>query len=272
MSFKLGLCQMRVEMDKAVNLAKGEAMIREAVHRGAQVISLPEIFNCPYSGKFFRDYAEDQSGPTVALLSSLAKELSIYLIGGSIPEIEEGLIYNTSFIFDRKGNIIGKHRKIHLFDIDVKEGISMKESDTLSAGDHMTVVDTEYGKIGVAICYDVRFPELIRNMALDGASLIILPAAFTFITGAAHWDLTMRARAVDNQIYFAAVSPARDQDGHYQAYGHSCIVTPWGEFCAKTDFRESIIYGDIDIDYINSVRDQLPLLQHRRPDIYRRSK
>ncbi|MEG2199625.1 MAG: carbon-nitrogen hydrolase family protein, partial [Anaerovorax sp.] len=188
--------------------------------------------------------------------------------GGSIPELDNDKVYNTSFIFDKNGHIIGKHRKMHLFDIDVKGGISFKESDTLTAGNEMTVFDTEYGKMGVAICYDVRFPELFRKMTLAGAKLIILPAAFNMTTGPAHWDLSMRARALDNQIYFAAVSPARDVDSSYVAYGNSCIVTPWGEFCAKTDSREGILYGEIDFDYIEQVRGELPLLLHRRPDLY----
>lgn len=269
MKFKLGLCQMTVVKDKNENLKKAEAMIREAASCGADMISLPEIFNCPYSNKFFREYAENQQGPTAALLSSLAKELSVYLIGGSIPEKDQDRVYNTSFIFDRKGELIGKHRKVHLFDIDLKGGITMKESDTLTPGDRMTVVDTEYGKIGVAICYDVRFPELIRNMALAGARLVVLPAAFTLATGAAHWEITMRTRALDNQIYFAAASPARDPEGqYYQAYGHSCIVNPWGEFCARTDTRESIVYGEIDSSYQEEIRNQLPLLRHRRPEVY----
>ncbi|MDD2484274.1 MAG: carbon-nitrogen hydrolase family protein [Eubacteriales bacterium] len=271
MSFILGLCQMIVEKDKQANLRKAESMIREAANRGAEMISLPEIFNCPYSNKFFREYAEDEQGQTVKLLSSLAKELAVYLIGGSIPEIEDDKIYNASFIFDREGKIIGKHRKIHMFDIALAGGISMKESDILTAGETMTLVDTEFGKIGVAICYDVRFPELIRNMTLAGAKLIVLPAAFTLLTGVSHWDITMRARALDNQVFFAAVSPARDPNGYYQAYGHSCIATPFGEFCARTDTRESIVLGEIDFEYMESIREQLPLLKHRRPEVYRQA-
>ncbi|MEG1583653.1 MAG: carbon-nitrogen hydrolase family protein [Anaerovorax sp.] len=266
--FKLALCQMRGSIEKEYNLEKAESMIREAAKREANVIALPEIFNCPYSNKYFRAYAEEESGPTVKFLKNLAKELGIYLVGGSIPELDNDKVYNTSFIFDKNGHIIGKHRKMHLFDIDVKGGISFKESDTLTAGNEMTVFDTEYGKMGVAICYDVRFPELFRKMTLAGAKLIILPAAFNMTTGPAHWDLSMRARALDNQIYFAAVSPARDVDSSYVAYGNSCIVTPWGEFCAKTDSREGILYGEIDFDYIEQVRGELPLLLHRRPDLY----
>lgn len=181
----------------------------------------------------------------------------------------EEKVYNTSFSFDREGNLIGKHRKVHLFDIDVKGGIRFMESDTLTPGQDVTIIDTEYCKIGVAICYDVRFPELSRKMALEGAKVIVLPAAFNLTTGPAHWDLTMRARALDNQVYFAAVSPARDMEGPYQAYGSSCIVTPWGEFSGKADEKETIVYGEIDLDYVDSVRDQLPLLKHRREEIYK---
>ena len=268
MKFQLALCQMKVGMDKQQNLAAAEAMVREAVKNGAEMAALPEMFNCPYSNKYFREYAESENGETVAFLSALAKELKIYLIGGSIPELDDGKVYNTSFSFDREGNVIGKHRKIHLFDIDVKGGIRFIESETLTPGDRTTIIETEFGKIGIAICYDVRFPELFRKMTLEGVKLVILPGAFNMTTGPAHWELTMRARALDNQIYFAAVSPARDVEGPYQAYGNSCIASPWGEFCGKTDARESIVYAKIDMDYVEDIRNQLPLLKHRKPELY----
>ncbi len=142
------------------------------------------------------------------------------------------------------------------------------ESDTLTAGDKATVIDTEFGKIGVGICFDVRFPELFRRMALDGAKVIVLPAAFNMTTGPVHWDLSMRARALDNQVYFAACAPARDEEGVYVSYGNSCIVNPWGQFEAHADADETIIYADIDLDYVDSIRDQLPLLKARRPELY----
>jgi omega-amidase len=268
MTFQLALCQMKVGMDKNANLAAAESMIREAAGKGAGMVALPEMFNCPYSNKYFRDYAETEKGDTVQFLSSLARELKIYLVGGSIPELDNGNVYNTSFSFDKDGNVIGKHRKIHLFDIDVKGGIRFMESDTLTPGNSMTVFDTEFCKVGVAICYDVRFPELFRRMTLAGARLVILPGAFNMTTGPAHWELTMRARALDNQIYFAAVSPARDIEGPYQAYGNSCIATPWGEFCGKTDYQESIVSADLNLDFVDSIRDQLPLLKHRKPELY----
>lgn len=266
--FKIGLCQMKGALDKKKSMEKAERFIKKAASEGAQIISLPEMWNCPYSNDYFRDYAEAEDGETVYFLSRLAHSLGVYIIGGSIPEIDNDKIYNTSFSFNREGDVIGKHRKVHLFDIDVKDGIRFMESDTLTAGNSMTVIDTEFCKIGVAICYDVRFPEWFRKMTLAGAKLIILPAAFNMTTGPAHWDLTMRARALDNQVYFAANSPARDEEGPYQAYGGSCIVDPWGKFTAHCDEKETIVYGDIDLNFEDSIRQQLPLLKHRRGELY----
>lgn len=266
--FKIALCQIRGSFDKKESMAAAEKAVREAAAGGAQVISLPEMWNCPYSNDYFREYAETSDGETVKFMAGLAEELGVYLIGGSIPELEDDKVYNTSFSFDKEGNIIGRHRKVHLFDIDVKDGIRFMESDTLTAGEDMTVIDTEFCKIGVAICYDVRFPEWHRKMALAGAKVIVLPAAFNMTTGPIHWDLTMRARALDNQVYFAANSPARDENGPYVAYGNSCIVDPWGKFIAHADEKECILYGEIDLDNVESVRQQLPLLVHRREELY----
>ena len=224
--FKLALCQLKGSYDKEESRQTVRNYVSEAASKGADVIALPEMWDCPYSNDYFREYAEPADGETVKFMSELAAELGIYLIGGSISELDEDKVYNTAFCFDREGRMVGRHRKTHLFDIDVEGGIRFMESDTLTAGDSATVIDTEYGKIGIAICYDVRFPELFRRMTLDGARMVILPAAFNMTTGPAHWDITMRARALDNQIFFAANSPARDEDGIYVAYGNSCVVSP----------------------------------------------
>ncbi len=297
MSFKVALCQMLVKSDKHENLNKAEKMIREAHQGGARMIALPEMFNCPYDSAVFRDYAEEADGETVQRMSAIAKELGIYLISGSIPEKadriapksegipeesdriapkSEGIpeqsdiaIYNTCFVFDPKGHIIGKHRKVHLFDIAIKGGIQFKESSVLDRGNDITVVETEFCKIGIAICYDMRFPELIRLMSLKGAKLIIVPGAFNMTTGPAHWELTMKARALDNQVYFAAVSPARDMAASYHAYGHSGVVNPWGAISGQIDEKEGIVFTDIDLDYIEEIRQQLPLMIHRREDVYK---
>lgn len=268
MKFKIALCQMAGSFDKKESMNTAEKFVTEAAKSGAQIVSLPEMWNCPYANEYFRPYAEPEDGETVKFLSRLAEENNIYLVGGSIPEIENDKVYNTSFIFDRKGSLIGKHRKAHLFDIDVKGGIRFMESDTLTAGNTATVVETEYCKVGVAICYDVRFPELTRKMALEGAKLVILPAAFNMTTGPVHWEMSMKARALDNQVYFAANGPARSEDGPYTAYGHSMIVSPWGDVISSTKEKEDIIYGEVDTEYVDDIRQQLPLLKHRREELY----
>ncbi|MDD4200726.1 MAG: carbon-nitrogen hydrolase family protein [Eubacteriales bacterium] len=274
--FKLALCQISGSDNKDMNIAKADRYIREAAAEGAQVISIPEMWNCPYSNEYFRKYAEPAHGRSVTFMKDVAAELGIYLIGGTIPELEgpeessdgQEHVYNTCFCFGPDGGIIGKHRKVHLFDIDVKGKFRFMESETLTAGDDMTVIDTEYCKIGVAVCYDVRFPDWFMKMALAGAQLIVLPAAFNTTTGPVHWDVTMQARAVDNQLYIAANAPARDEKGIFKAYGHSCIVDPWAQFVAKAGAQECIIYGDIDPEKVSSIRQQLPLLKHRRPELY----
>jgi predicted amidohydrolase len=264
MKYRLALCQIRPSKDKASAYAVAEEAAVRAAELRADVVCLPEMWNCPYSNRSFREFAEGEDGESVAFMSRLARDMGAVLIGGSIPELAEGRVYNSSYIFSESGRLIGKHRKIHLFDVDIAGGQRFMESETLSPGGGMTVVDSSFGRIGVAICYDVRFPGLFSAMADAGAELIALPAAFSMSTGPAHWDLLMSARALDNQVYFAACSPARDLDAPYQAYGHSCIVSPWGEFCAKADFREAVICAEIDRKYLEEVRAQLPLRKQRR--------
>ena len=265
---KIAVCQMKVCADKDKNISHALEMIDEAANNGAEIIVLPEMFNCPYENSYFPIFAEEYPGKTTIALSNAAKKNSIYLVGGSIPELENGNIYNTSFVFDRNGELIGKHQKMHLFDIDVEGGVSFKESDTLSSGNKVTIVDTEFGKIGVAICYDIRFPELSRLMALEGAELIILPAAFNMTTGPAHWELSIRMRALDNQVYFVGAAPARDEYASYVAFGNSRVSDPWGNIIASADENECILYADIDKEYTKKVRSELPLLKHRRTDLY----
>ncbi len=270
--FKIAICQMEITNEKHINLQKAKTMIINAVEKYApQIVVLPEMFNCPYENKFFPLFAEPFIGETTNFLSNLAKELDIYIIGGSIPEKEGNQIYNTSFSFNRKGELIGKHRKMHLFDIHVEGGISFKESDTLGQGNEVTVIETEYCKMGIAICYDMRFPELMRLMTLEGAEVIVIPAAFNLTTGPTHWHELIKVRALDNQVYFVAASPARNLDASYHAYGHSKIVNPWGDVVVEIDEREGIICGEIDLEYLAKIRGQLPLLKHRRIDRYKLS-
>ncbi|MCI2063076.1 MAG: carbon-nitrogen hydrolase family protein [Eubacteriaceae bacterium] len=268
MIFKIALCQMPGVEDKNKNMETAEKMVREAAENGAEIISLPEIWPCLYSRRYFRANAETEDGPLVQAMSRWAKENGIYLVGGSIPLLRGDDMYNTCFVFSREGEIIAVHDKAHMFDIAIRGGITFKESDSFTQGDSTTTFETEYGTMGVEICFDVRFPELARKTALEGAKVIFLPAAFNMTTGPAHWQLSMRARALDNQVYFAACSPARDENGPYVAYGHSLVASPWGDVKAEADEKPQIVYCDIDTDYEEDIRQQLPLLRQRRPELY----
>jgi len=265
---KLGLIQMKVSEDKVANIEKACKMIEKACEMGADMAVLPEMFNCPYDNKYFREYAEDSSGITIESIKKIAVEKGIYIVAGSIPEIDGNEVYNTSFVLDPKGEIIARHRKMHLFDIDVKDGIRFFESETLSPGEDVTVFETPFGKVGLAICYDMRFPELMRLLALKGANLIVIPAAFNRTTGPAHWQMTAKTRALDNQVYFAAVSPAVDWNATYNAYGHTIFVDPWGRVVDELDDGEGLLVCELENELIEKVRKELPLMKHRRTDLY----
>lgn len=265
---KLALCQMNVIDDKEKNLKKASSMIASASKK-ADFIVLPEMFNCPYSNDKFIEYGEkEKDSPTLNKISSLAHENNIYILAGSIPEKEDDKLFNTSYLFDRQGNIIAKHRKMHLFDIDVKDKITFKESDVLTAGDEFTIANTEFGKIGIGICYDIRFPELARVMVENGASILFYPGAFNMTTGPAHWELLFRSRALDNQVFCIGVAPALNKDASYHSYGHSIVANPWGEVMAQASQKEEMIFCEIDLDEIKKVREELPLLKNKREDLY----
>jgi omega-amidase len=264
---KIALIQMKVGLYKEENIKRAKELLEEAAKEGADIAALPEMFNCPYSNDCFREYGESYPGATTRLLSEEAKKNNMYVIGGSIPELENDKVYNTSYIFDRNGKLIGKHRKVHLFDIDIKGKITFKESDVLTPGSEITVFDTEWGKLGVMICYDIRFPEFTRKMALEGVKAVFVPAAFNMTTGPAHWELTFRARALDNQIYMFGISSARNEKG-YVAYGNSIAANSWGQVIGRLDEKEGILMLNVDLDDIYAIRESLPLLKHRRPDLY----
>ena len=282
-TIKIALCQMEVIDNKTANIEKAIQMIKDAKKQNADLAILPEMFNCPYENKKFIEYAEilDKS-ETLNKISKIAKEENIYVLAGSIPEkvINENnknnennenneKIYNTSCLFDNKGNLIGKHRKVHLFDIDVEGKITFKESDTLSPGENITTISTsELGKIGIGICYDIRFIEQSRIMALEGANILIFPGAFNLTTGPAHWELLFRSRALDNQVFTIGVAPALNKNANYNSYGHSIIVNPWGEVVAQADYDECIIVQDINLDEIAKIRNEIPVLKNRRTDLY----
>lgn len=267
-SMTVAQLQTLVYEDKMKNIDALTPLFEEAKKSGADLICLPEMFNCPYETKNFPVYAEKKGGPVWTALSELAKKFHVYLCAGSVPESDdEGHVYNTAYFFDREGKELGRHRKVHLFDIDVKGGQCFKESDTLTAGNSATVVDTEFGKIGVAICFDIRFPEIFRRMALDGAGIILVPAAFNMTTGPAHWEVAFRSRAIDNQVFTFGTSPARDMDASYHSYAHSIAVSPWGTVLNEMDEKPGIQITTIDLDEIPAIREQLPLLKTRMENL-----
>lgn len=265
---RVALIQMPVTADKEQNIRTACTKVREAAQNGTDIAVLPEMFCCPYQNDCFRAYGEAENGPAQAALSALAAELGIYIIGGSIPELAGGNVYNTSCVYGRRGELLAKHRKAHLFDIDVAGGQRFKESDTLSPGNAVTTFETEFGTMGLCICFDLRFEELARCMCLRGARVIFVPAAFNMTTGPAHWELLFRQRAVDNQCFTIGVSPARDEAAGYVAYGNSIAADPWGTVLCRAGAEEATLYADLDLARLEAVRQQLPILSARRTDLY----
>lgn len=267
-SFRLALVQLAVTASKSDNLARASKLIKEAASKGANIVALPECFNSPYGTSYFPEYAEPIPGPSTETLVNAAKENNIFLIGGSIPEEDKGKLYNTCTVYNPSGDMIAKHRKVHLFDIDVPGKIRFQESETLSPGNSFSVFDTPMCRIGIGICYDIRFAEMAQIYARNGCKLLIYPGAFNMTTGPAHWELLTRARALDNQLYVATVSPARDETASYVAWGHSTAVSPWGEVVATTGHEENIVYVDVDLGLVDQVRGQIPITVQRRNDMY----
>ncbi len=268
-ALKAALVQMQVQERIPDSLARAEGFIRRAAGEGADLCLLPERFCCPYQTENFPVYAQEEGGEVWQELSRMARENHLILAAGSVPERDqEGRVYNTAYVFDREGRQIGKHRKMHLFDIQVTGGQCFKESDTLSAGNQVTVFETEFGPMGVCVCYDFRFPELCRLMADQGARIILVPAAFNMTTGPAHWEILFRTRALDNQVYTLGAAPSRDPASGYTSYVNSIAGSPWGDVMGRLDEKEGMLVCTLDLDRVEQVRRELPLLAHRRKDVY----
>ncbi|EDQ92339.1 uncharacterized protein MONBRDRAFT_14153 [Monosiga brevicollis MX1] len=266
---RIALAQLQVTSNKQQNIEGAVRAIAEAAKAGARLVTLPECFNCPYGTKYFGTYAEPIPGESTAALSRAAKENGVYVVGGSIPERAADKLYNTCTVFNPDGDLIATHRKIHLFDIDIPGKITFKESETLSPGDAPTMFKTDFGHVGVGICYDMRFPELAQLYAEQGCSLLLYPGAFNMTTGPAHWELLQRGRALDNQLFVATASPARNASADYQAWGHSSCVDPWGTVIATTDEQPGLVYADLDMSKVSEVRHNIPIREQKRHDLYR---
>ncbi|EGS18238.1 hydrolase-like protein [Thermochaetoides thermophila DSM 1495] len=279
---KLACVQLATGADKTANLAHAAEKVREAASAGAKIVVLPECFNSPYGCDYFPSYAEQllpsppspEQSPSFHALSAMARDNGVYLIGGSIPEIEvsadnKKTYYNTSLTFSPAGELLATHRKVHLFDISIPGGITFRESDVLSPGNKLTVVDLpEYGRVAIAICYDVRFPELATIAARKGCFALIYPGAFNLTTGPLHWRLLGQARAVDNQVYVALCSPARDMSASYNAWGHSLVVDPMAKVLVEAGEGEEIVSAELNGEEIEKARRGIPLREQRRFDVY----
>lgn len=264
--FSVAAVQMVASDDKTANLSEAERWIREAAALGAWVIALPEVFVWRGPKKQEREAAEPIPGRTSQWLAGLARELGIYLLGGSILEAIPGApkAYNTSLLFGPQGSLLASYRKIHLFDVALTEGVSTRESDTRAPGDQIVVAETPLCAMGLSICYDLRFPELYRKMATKGAQLIFVPSAFTAYTGKAHWEPLLRSRAIENQVYIVAPAQFGKSFNSFETHGHTMIVDPWGRILAELDDGAGIVTAEIDLDYLTRVRTELPCLEHLR--------
>ena len=280
--FQLALLQLSVGSNKTQNLLSAQAAVREAVGRGAQLVVLPECFNSPYAVKAFPEYAEEvpmagasdpSTQPSTHMLRSLAKELEIFIVGGSIPERDasNGKLYNTAIAVGPDGAILVRHRKIHLFDVNVPGKITFRESDTLSAPSPTTrpIFDTPWGRVGLGICYDLRFPQYAALLREAGAHILVFPGAFNLFSGPLHWELLARARAVDTQSFVAVVSPSRSEDSSaYQAYGHTSLVSPWGKLVATTEHAPAAVHAEVDVAETSEPRAAIPVFDQKRDDLY----
>ncbi len=266
MKYKAAVAQIDSDKNSFGNMIKMKDMIREAAKNGAAMILFPE--NSEYIGTDYPGNANPVPGKITDFFEQCAKENEIYIHCGSITEKKEGRKpANTSILFSPKGKLIGKYSKLHMFDISLDDGVSYRESDETSPGETITVCETKLGKIGMAICYDMRFPEMFRLMAKNGAQVICVPADFTMNTGKDHWEALLRARAIENSCYIIAPGQI-GQKPEFLAYGKSMVIDPWGTVIAKASDREQLIYAEIDLEYIDQIRRQVPSLHNIREDLY----
>lgn len=263
---KVTVVQMNTQEDKAANLASARALIETAASTDApDLIVLPETFTSMTSD-FGRQRANAETipdGEACRLMSELARAHGVYIHAGSMAEAAGDKCYNTTTVWDREGALIARYRKIHLFDVDVPGGQSYRESDTMRAGNEVVTYDLDGVTVGCAVCYDLRFPELFRALRDKDATVIVLPAAFTLLTGKDHWTPLIKARAIETQTYMVASAQIfTHDDGRKPCYGHSMIVDPWGTVIAEASDNIGSVTARIDPDYVELVRGKMPVMQH----------
>jgi predicted amidohydrolase len=267
---RVAAVQMHCSADRADNLDRAAALLVEAADQGAELVVLPELFAALGRNTDMRNDAEPLKGTTVAWGAEQARQHHCAIVAGSFVERDGEQLFNTSALLGSDGSLIAHYRKVHLFDVDV-EGATSRESDTFSAGDDAVVTTlTDGTKLGLALCYDLRFPELFRIEALRGAQVIAAPSAFTAATGADHWELLVRARALENQVAVIAAAQWGTSPDGVKRHGHALIVDAWGTVLAEAPAEGDIVIGaDIDLDALAQLRRRLPSLANRRPGAYR---
>jgi deaminated glutathione amidase len=268
---RVACVQMTSRQDKAANLARAESLVARAASTGADVVVLPEKWNLVGSADDYRAAAEPlETGESMQAMSHWAKSLGVTLVGGSITERREGRdkLSNTSCVFDSGGELVAVYRKIHLFDVEVG-GHVYRESEAEEPGAEPVVAHAEDWPIGLTVCYDVRFPELYRILALEGAELVTVPAHFTTPTGRDHWHVLLRARAIENQLYVAAAGQVGETIEGKPAYGRSLIVDPWGTVLAQAPDEETVVVAELDRARLRAIRAKLPSLANRQANAYR---
>lgn len=266
---RVAVVQMNSRDDKAANLTKAERLLAEAAARRAELAVLPELWT--YLGPRDRhpQVAEAIPGPTSDLLAGIARRHRLWLVGGSYLERVSGeaRFFNTCLALNPDGEIVARYRKLHLFDVDVG-GYSYRESASMAPGEEVVVADLGSVRVGLTICYDLRFPELFRRLAVVGAQLITVPSAFTRETGKDHWEVLLRARAIENQVFVLAAAQVGNHPPGQACYGNALIADPWGVVVARAGYQECVVTAELDLDYQEQVRKELPSLVHRRTDLF----
>lgn len=270
---KIGLVQLNSGGDVAANLAQAETLVCEAAGHGAELIALPEVMHLRVGGERVGQYAQEAQsipGATTDRFGVLAKELGVTLLLGSIGEASDDTqrTYNTSVLITPKGEVAATYRKVHLFDVSVDEDNGDRESDRYLPGNAIVSADLPACKVGLSICYDLRFGELYRTLAKQGAKLIFVPANFTKATGTLHWMTLLRARAIENGCFIVAPAQCGRFPGGFEAFGHSTIIDPWGKVLVEHDDKQGISVTAIDLKKVDEARQAIPVLQHLRPDVY----
>ena len=266
---RVAVVQMNSGADVSHNVERAEALVRDAAGDGAELVVLPEKWALLGPGEEIAAGAEPLGGPIVAAARGWARELGVHLCAGSVPEDagDGGKPFNTSLLIDPSGEAVASYRKLHMFDVDV-EGTEYRESQHERPGRDLAVAPAGELDLGLTVCYDLRFPELFRILALRGATAFTVPAAFTAVTGRAHWEVLLRARAVENAAFILAAGQVGKAEPHYESWGHSMIVDPWGRVLAELTEGEGHACADLDLAELERVRATLPSLANRRADAY----